>query len=141
VVNKRTRSVLWTAFTKGVCHDFRLFKESRTHIHPEIPVLTDRGYQGIQIMHPQKAKKHQSLTREEKQKNRELARERGGIEDVIGVLKRFKIIADRYRNRRKRFGLRFNLLLPVFINGSSLYQGYERDLILTDIKESYQLSE
>ncbi|MDR1488761.1 MAG: IS5/IS1182 family transposase, partial [Holosporales bacterium] len=31
-------------------------------------------------------------------------------ENVIGYIKRFKIIVDRYRNRRKRFGLRFNLL-------------------------------
>jgi len=31
-------------------------------------------------------------------------------ENVIGFIKRFKIIGDRYRNRRKRFGLRFNLI-------------------------------
>ncbi|MDN5248453.1 MAG: IS5/IS1182 family transposase, partial [Wolbachia endosymbiont of Tyrophagus putrescentiae] len=29
-------------------------------------------------------------------------------------LKRFKIIADRYRNRRKRFGLMFNLIAGVY---------------------------
>ncbi|KJV94919.1 putative transposase, partial [Orientia tsutsugamushi str. UT76] len=28
-------------------------------------------------------------------------------ENVICMLKRFKIIADKYRNKRKRFGLRF----------------------------------
>ncbi|WP_395461592.1 hypothetical protein [Wolbachia endosymbiont (group A) of Therophilus tumidulus] len=33
--------------------------------------------------------------------------------NVIGLLKRFKIIADRYRNRRKRFGLRFNLIAGI----------------------------
>ncbi|MDR0637616.1 MAG: IS5/IS1182 family transposase, partial [Spirochaetaceae bacterium] len=27
--------------------------------------------------------------------------------------KRFKIVADRYRNRRKRFGLRFNLICGI----------------------------
>jgi hypothetical protein len=32
---------------------------------------------------------------------------------VIGSLKRFKIISDRYRNRRKRFGLRFNLIAGI----------------------------
>ncbi|SPR13053.1 IS5 family transposase ISOt6 [Orientia tsutsugamushi] len=30
-------------------------------------------------------------------------------EPVIGMLKRFKIIAGKYRNRRKRFGLRFKI--------------------------------
>ncbi len=33
--------------------------------------------------------------------------------NVIGLLKRFKIIADRYRNRRKRFSLRFNLIAGI----------------------------
>ncbi len=35
-------------------------------------------------------------------------------ENVIGMLKRFKIIADKYRNRRKRFGLRFNLISGIY---------------------------
>jgi hypothetical protein len=32
-------------------HDFRLFKESKTQIHPAISVLTDTGYQGLQKIH------------------------------------------------------------------------------------------
>ncbi|KJV51782.1 putative transposase [Orientia tsutsugamushi str. UT76] len=35
-------------------------------------------------------------------------------ENVICMLKRFKIIADKYRNRRKRFGLRFNLISGIY---------------------------
>ncbi|KJV55040.1 transposase [Orientia tsutsugamushi str. Kato PP] len=35
-------------------------------------------------------------------------------ENVIAMLKRFKIIADKYRNRRKRFGLRFNLISGIY---------------------------
>ncbi|SPR09247.1 IS5 family transposase ISOt6 [Orientia tsutsugamushi] len=35
-------------------------------------------------------------------------------ENVIGTLKRFKIIADKYRNRRKRFFLRFNLISGIY---------------------------
>jgi hypothetical protein len=30
------------------------------------------------------------------------------------MLKRFKIIADRYRNRRRRFGLRFFLIAAIY---------------------------
>jgi len=41
-------------------------------------------------------------------------------EHVIGALKRFKIIADKYRNRRKRFGLRFNLIAGIY----NLEQGF-----------------
>jgi len=32
------------------------------------------------------------------------------VENIIREIKIFKIIADKYRNRRKRFGLRFNLI-------------------------------
>jgi hypothetical protein len=35
------------------------------------------------------------------------------VRNVIAMLKRFKIIADRYRNRRRRFGLRFFLIAPI----------------------------
>ena len=50
----------------------------------------------------------------DKKNNTALAKERVVVENVIGMLKRFKIIADRYRNRRKRFGLRFNLLAGIY---------------------------
>ena len=43
-------------------------------------------------------------------KNKIIASLRITNEHVIGKIKRFKIVADRYRNRRKRFGLRFNLI-------------------------------
>ena len=49
-----------------------------------------------------------------KKKNQELASERVVNENVIGMLKRFKIISDKYRNRRKRFGLRFNLISAIY---------------------------
>lgn len=63
---------------------------------------------------PKKRSKKTPLTKEEKQSNQKLSRERVVNENVIGVLKRFKIIADRYRNRRKRFALRFNLLAGIY---------------------------
>ena len=59
---------------------------------------------------PKKKTKKNPLTREDKKKNKELSSARVFNENVIGILKRFKIIADKYRNRRKRFGLRFNLI-------------------------------
>ncbi|SPR06337.1 IS5 family transposase ISOt6 [Orientia tsutsugamushi] len=34
--------------------------------------------------------------------------------NVIGMLKQFKIIADKYQNRRKRFALRFNLISGIY---------------------------
>ena len=53
---------------------------------------------------PKKRTKKKPLTKEDKIKNRELSSERVLNENVIGMIKRFKIVSDRYRNRRKRFG-------------------------------------
>ena len=36
------------------------------------------------------------------------------VEHVIRSLKIFRILAERYRNRRKRFGLRFNLIAALY---------------------------
>lgn len=118
MVDKRTQTIICTDFANGKRHDFRLFKESKTHIYPEVKVLTDTGYQGIKKFHnksemPKKKSKKNPLTREDKRNNQVLARERVVNENVIGMLKRFKIIADKYRNRPKRFGLRFNLIAGI----------------------------
>lgn len=59
---------------------------------------------------PKKSSKKKPLTKEERKDNQKISSERVLNENVIGRLKRFKIISDRYRNRRKRFGLRFNLI-------------------------------
>ncbi|WP_202149714.1 transposase family protein, partial [Candidatus Sarmatiella mevalonica] len=63
---------------------------------------------------PKKKTKKNPLTKEDKEKNQELASERVVNENVIGMLKRFKIISDKYRNRRKRFCLRFNLISGIY---------------------------
>ena len=118
-MNKKTRAVICTDFSNGKRHDFRLFKESKTRIHPMAKVITDTGYQGIKKLHnnsemPKKKSKNNPLTKDDKRNNQKLAGERVTNENVIGMLKRFKIIADKYRNRRKRFGLRFNLIAGIY---------------------------
>ena len=87
-------------------------------IHPDNKVNTDSGYQGIKKYHqhsqtPIKKTKKKPLTKEQKKYNHSLSSQRVVNENVIGSLKRFKIIADKYRNRRKRFGLRLNLIAGI----------------------------
>ena len=118
IVDKKTRKILCTAFANGKRHDFRLFKESKTYILKEIQVDTDTGYQGIKRLHaksvlPKKKTRKKPLTAEEKAQNREISSERVSNEHAIGFIKRFKILSERYRNRRKRFGLRFNLIAGI----------------------------
>ncbi|KJW06654.1 DDE superendonuclease family protein [Orientia tsutsugamushi str. UT144] len=50
----------------------------------------------------------------DKKNSRRLAGERVVNETIIGMLKPFKIIADKYRNRRKRFDLRSNLISGIY---------------------------
>jgi hypothetical protein len=87
--------------------------------HKNCKAITDSGYTGIQKIQqnsklPKKSSKRKPLTKEDKKQNREIASQRVLNENVIGSLKRFKIISDRYRNRRKRFGLRFNLIAGIY---------------------------
>lgn len=63
---------------------------------------------------PNRKARKEPLTKEKKEENRKLMSKRAVVENVIGLLKRFKIIADRYRNRRKRFGLKFNLIIGIY---------------------------
>ena len=118
VGNQATGQIICTAFGKGRVHDFRLFKLHRLPLLPEQLCLADKGYQGIARLHPPsctpaKKPRHSKLSQAERQHNRSLARLRVVAEHVNRKLKIFRILAERYRNRRKRFGLRFNLIAAI----------------------------
>jgi len=115
VIDKASRKIICTAFANGKTHDFSLFKASGVRLAPQIRAKVDTGYQGIKNFHsnsehPIKRSKYHKLTATEKQYNHAISSQRVTNEHAIGFLKRFKILAERYRNRRKRYGLRVNLL-------------------------------
>lgn len=118
-VDKESKKIICTELGNGKTHDFKLFKTSNTAIHPDIQSINDSGYQGLQNIHtntelPKKKSKKFPLSQSDKAYNRELSSKRVLNENVIACIKKFKIIADRYRNRRKRFGLRFNLICGIY---------------------------
>jgi hypothetical protein len=55
----------------------------------------------------------ESRAKEEKLNNRRIGSERVIIEHINRWLKHFRIIGERYRNRRKRFGLRVSLFCGI----------------------------
>ncbi len=119
IIDAATGAIVCTVFGKGRQHDFKLFQASGIHFHPDTQSLVDKGYQGIQKLHensqlPKKKPRGGTLNRADKAYNRALARERIGIEHVNGRLKVFRILAGRYRNRRRRFGLRCNLIAAIY---------------------------
>ena len=95
-------------------------KESLTASSEQISCRADSGYQGLANLHakswllPKKKSKHHPLSRQEKMTNQHLAGGRIQIEHVIGKLKVFAILCQRYRNRRRRFSLRFNLIAAIY---------------------------
>jgi len=114
-----TGQILRTSFCRGRDHDFTLFKQKPLPLPASVIILSDLGYMGIKKFHssaglPTKSSKHKKLTKEQKAANRQLRKQRIVIEHLFAFVKRFKIFALPYRNRRKRFMLRFNLFAAVF---------------------------
>ena len=83
-----------------------------------IKAQADSGYQGITSLHknsetPKKKPKGGKLTDEEKRENRRISHERILIENINAKIKVFKIMKYPYRNRRRRHGLRLNLICGI----------------------------
>jgi hypothetical protein len=111
--------ILAVNIDKGRTHDFNLFKKSKaTRKITSCKVLADLGYVGISKICPNseipnKKTKKNPLTKRDKKKNRKLSSKRIIIEQINAKIKVFKIVKYPYRNRRKRFGLRMNLISAI----------------------------
>jgi hypothetical protein len=120
VVDKASKTIICTqTVTQGRQHDRKLLAASKVRFLAATKAILDSGYQGFQKEHqntaiPAKKTKLKPLSKEQKKTNRQLASDRVLAENVIGSLKRFRILAERYRNRRKRFGLRFTLIATIY---------------------------
>lgn len=78
-------------------------------------IVADSGYQGLAKSHPQtclsrKKPRGGELSPDDKTHNRAVGRFRMPIEHVIRSLKVWRIVKETYRNRRRRFSLRFKLI-------------------------------
>ena len=118
VVDRKTGAIICVAVGPGRRHDFRLFKKSKIRINKAIKLLADSGYQGIKKIHensalPKKNSKKKPLTEQEKKTNHQISSERVKVENVIRKVKIFRVMSEKYRNRRKRFTLRLNLITAI----------------------------
>ena len=119
-MNKETLEIIAIYQAKGKNHDFKMYKDEFGYAVAEwIKLQADSGFQGILDFHknsetPKKKPKGGELTKEEKAENKRISQERIFIENVNACLKVFKILANRYRNRRKRFGLRMSLICGIY---------------------------
>ncbi|MDR3197852.1 MAG: transposase, partial [Planctomycetaceae bacterium] len=96
-----------------------LFKDDiGDSIWDDILLKVDSGYQGIEGLHansriPIKNPRGRELLELEKAYNRRLARERVAIEHVNRTIKTFRILKDKYRNRRNRHHIRTTLICAI----------------------------
>ena len=114
LINPESEEIISLVFAKGKIHDFQLFKSSKIHLKLGVQLTADSGYQGITKLHvnsvlPKKSSKNHPLSKQDQKQNRSISRKRIAVEHVIALVKRFWILSERYRNRRKRFSLRFSL--------------------------------
>lgn len=92
--------------------------QSKVRFCEHLRCLADKGYQGIAKIHansitPQKKPPRKPLGDDDKQANRVLARLRVKVEPGIRRLKRFRILSERYRNRRRHFTRRLHRLAGI----------------------------
>ncbi len=125
IIDAQSRLILATAHTPGSQHDFALLKDQNPHLHPDVWVVADSGYQGVAKRHPQtclslKKPRGGELSHDDKAHNRAVGRFRVLIEHVIHSLKIWRIVKETYRNRRKRFALRFKLIAGLINAGLQL---------------------
>jgi IS5 family transposase len=118
VVSTRQEKIKRVRISSGKVHDFKMYKEKPVRLGKNKKVIADKGYQGIHNIHtgsetPIKKKKEQKLSKEEKEYNRELSKRRIIVEHMNRKIKIFRIFSSKYRNRRRRFGLRVNLIVSI----------------------------
>jgi len=111
--------ILAVCIDKGRTHDYKVFKKSSSAKKIALSrVLVDLGYLGItkicpHAQIPNKKTKLKPLSKEAKKENHELSSKRIIVEQINAKIKVFKITKYPYRNRRKRFGLRMNLICGI----------------------------
>ena len=110
-----TLQILSVICRKGHVHDFRILKDSRLKMHPDIKKLGDAGYQGMDKIYPNsqtpvKKTKTKPLTKADKEYNMTLSKKRVRIENVNRRCKIFRITKETYRGKHKNYGKIWNIV-------------------------------
>ena len=122
IIDRKTELIICAEMFNGKAHDGTIFKKT-TRLNPDIQAYFDSGYRGVQKVHANSmipirhkediAKLSDDKKATRKAENKAISSVRMKIEHIIGRIKNFKIVAERYRNRLKRLLLRFNLICGI----------------------------
>ncbi len=105
-------------YSPGRKHDSKYLRESKIGDYfnkkPPLVVLADAGYQGmgevfgINIFTPEKrSRKKKNLSTDDKTWNKNLSRKRSVVENAFSKIKKYKILAESYHNRRENYSYIF----------------------------------
>ena len=114
LVDRKRRILRASKPYEGRIHDFNIRKNEGAL--PAVPILADLGYQGLQSIHPagvfipKKKPKNGSLSDAEKAENKQLSRRRIVVEHVISHLKKWQILAARYRGQLEHYAQVFQTI-------------------------------
>lgn len=115
VVTPRGKIVHVSRTVPGNRHDKRLFDQTRLKLPPRTKLLGDLGYLGATgVSLPYKSSKLKPLTKQQKLHNQKHARWRIIAEHVLAQLKKFQILAQRFRNQLDTYN-------QIFTNIALLY--------------------
>lgn len=111
-VNKDRRVLNVSNNYPGSIHDKTILLEEKSieNIPEYVPILFDKGYQGIKndypkhgLLMPFKKTKNKELPKWKNQFNKELSHDRVVVEHVIGDIKKYRVLSDKYRGKVNRY--------------------------------------
>jgi len=111
MVNNHGFIIHKTSHKKGRRHDYDIYKKNHPITPKNIVNVFDLGYLGIEKDYseqllsalPHRKKRNQKLSQEEIEHNKNHSRQRIKIEHTICRLKKYRILADVYRNKLKKY--------------------------------------
>jgi len=125
-VNKDGLIVHKAGHARGSRHDYSLFKWRHPSLPDNVCLGLDRGYDGIQKDYPElksevpfkrrspgrgkRGVKTKELPPEQKAFNQNLSKERMVVEHTISRLKKFRVMAHKFRNRLKHYDTMTDIL-------------------------------
>jgi hypothetical protein len=110
MVNNRGFIIHKVGHKKGSRHDYNIYKDNRPETPKEVVNVFDLGYLGVEKDYPEqlsslpnKKKRNQEISQEEIEHNKSHSKGRIVIEHTICRLKKYKIFADVFRNKLRKY--------------------------------------
>ena len=99
-----------TGYKKGRRHDYAIYKKNHPATPKQVVNVFDLGYLGVEKDFPKqlsslpnRKNRNQKISEEERCYNKDQSKRRIVIEHIICRLKKYRILADVFRNRLRKY--------------------------------------